>query len=169
MRAEFEALPNSRDQEAQLTREEFDEAVNSMKNGKAQGADGIPAEVWKHSTEAKEVLFAFLQKIWLKEEVPANLVVCIFIMIYKNKGSADDYTKYRAIGLLNHSYKIMTTILLRRLVEECVSFFSEWQAGFRAHRGCRDNILLLRLLYDQVINNNKSCVVTYRSRLHRNV
>ena len=115
----------------------------------------------EHSTETKEVLFAFLQKIWLKEEVPANLVVCIFIMIYKNKGSADDYTKYRAIGLLNHAYKIMTTILLRRLVEECASFFSEWQAGFRAHRGCRDNILLLRLLYDQVINNNKSCVVTY--------
>ena len=55
----------------------------------------------------------------------------------------------------------MTTILLRRLVEECKAFFSEWQAGFRAHRGCRDNILLLRLLYDQVINNDKSCVITY--------
>ena len=56
-------------------------------------------------------------------------------MIYKNKGSKDDYTKYRAIGLLNLAYKIMTAILLRRLVVECVAFFSEWQAGFRAHRG----------------------------------
>ena len=50
---------------------------------------------------------------------------------------------------------------MRRLLEECASFFSEWQAGFRAHRGCRDNVLLLRLLYDRVINSNGSCVVTY--------
>ena len=102
-----------------------------------------------------------MQKIWHKEQVPENLAVCIFIMLYKNKGSTDDYTKYRAIGLLNHAYKIMSTILLRRLVKECAAFFSEWQAGFRAHRGCRDNVLLLRLLYDQIILKNKACVVTF--------
>ena len=55
----------------------------------------------------------------------------------------------------------MSTVLLRRLVEECAAFFSEWQAGFRAQRGCRDNVLLLRLLYDHVIKKNSSCVVTY--------
>ena len=82
-------------------------------------------------------------------------------MIYKKKGSHNDCSKYRAIGLLNHAYKIMSVVLLRRLVRECHEFFSEWQAGFRAQRGCRDNILLLRVLYDQVINRKKSCVVTY--------
>ena len=97
----------------------------------------------------------------MKEQVPEILAVCVFIMIYKQKGSPDDYSKYRAIGLLNHSYKIMSTILLRRLTKECEAFISEWQAGFRAHRGCRDNLLLLRLLYDQVTNRNSSCVVTY--------
>ena len=81
--------------------------------------------------------------------------------MYKNKGSPDDLTKYRALGLLNHVYKIMTVVLLRRLVEECADFFSDWQAGFRPQRGCRDNILLLRVLYDQVINANRKCVVTY--------
>ena len=96
-----------------------------------------------------------------KEQVSENLAVCICIMLYKNKGSSDDYTKYRAIGLLNHAYKIMTTILLRRLVKECAAFFSEWQAGFRAHRGCRDNVLLLRLLYDQIILKKKKYIVTF--------
>ena len=161
MRADFEALPTSKDPRDELKRQEFDEVVRAMKKGKANGADGIPAEVWANSSEAKEVLYTFLQKIWQKEEIPENLAVCIFIMIYKNKGSKDDYTKYRAIGLLNHAYKIMTAILLRRLVVECAAFFSEWQAGFRSHRGCRDNILLLRMLYDQVINNDDSCVITY--------
>ena len=109
-----------------MSRAEFDAAVQSMKNNKASGADKIPAEVWAHSAVAKDILFEFLQQIWRKEEVPENLEVCVFIMIYKNKGSKDDYTKYRAIGLLNHAYKIMSTILLRRLVEECQRIFSEW-------------------------------------------
>ena len=52
--------PNSKDQDAQLTREEFEEVVHSMKNVKAQGVDDIPAEVWKHSAEVKEVLSASL-------------------------------------------------------------------------------------------------------------
>ena len=82
-------------------------------------------------------------------------------MIYKKKGSHNDCSKYRAIGLLNHAYKIMTVVLLRRLVVECQDFLSDWQAGFRAQRGCRDNILLLRLLYDQIIRKKESCVVTY--------
>ena len=52
-------------------------------------------------------------------------------------------------------------ILLKRIVEECQEFFSDWQAGFRAKRGCRDNVLLLRVLYDQIINANSKCIVTY--------
>ena len=107
------------------------------------------------------VLFEFLQQVWRKETVPENLVVCIFVMIFKNKGSPNDCSKYRAIGLLNHAYKIMSVVLLRRLVEECADFFSEWQAGFRPKRGCRDNTLLLRVLYDQVIRQDRRCVVTF--------
>ena len=133
-----------------------------MKSNKAPGADAIPSEVWKNSEGAKEELFQFLSAVWNKERVPPNLAVCVFVMIYKRKGSHNDCTKYRAIGLLNHAYKIMmSTVLLRRIVAECNSFFSEWQAGFRAARGCRDNVMLLRVLYDQVINNNSKCVVTY--------
>ena len=161
IRAEFEALPEDEEENAELTRKEFDEAVKCMKNGKATGADGIPSEVWKHSAVARDALYAFLRKVWSKEEVPKNLAVCIFIMLYKKKGSHNDCSKYRAIGLLNHAYKIMSVVLLRRLVEECKGFFSEWQAGFRAKRGCRDNLLLLRVLYDQVIARNKKCVITY--------
>ena len=82
-------------------------------------------------------------------------------MLYKNKGSINDCSEYRAIGLLNHVYKILSTVLLQRILNDCGGFLSEWQAGFRSQRGCRDNILLLRVLYDQIINNNSSCVVTY--------
>ena len=110
---------------------------------------------------AQEELFKFIQQVWRKEYVTTNLAVCIFVMIFKRKGSHNDCSKYRAIGLLNHAYKIMNVILLKRIVQECVDFLSEWQAGFRANRGCRDNILLLRMLYDYIIKNKESCVVTF--------
>ena len=63
LRVEFEALSESDDEEAELTRKEFDDAVDCMKNGKAVGADNIPAEVWKKSVVAKDALFEFLKKI----------------------------------------------------------------------------------------------------------
>ena len=160
-RAALEKLPNCDDEDETFTREEFDNAVDSMKKAKAPGPDGIPAEVWQKSQVAKDMLHDFLKKVWDTEKVPPNLALCIFIMMYKNKGSPDDCTKYRALGLLNHAYKIMSVMLLRRLVQECASFFSDWQAGFRPQRGCRDNVLLLRVLYDQIINGNSKCVVTY--------
>ena len=61
----------------------------------------------------------------MKEEVPMNLTVCIFVMIYKNKGSTHACSKYRVIGLLNHTYKVMIVVLLRRIVEEYADFFNE--------------------------------------------
>ena len=160
-RSALEQLPDSEDENEAITREEFDDAVDSMKKAKAPGPDGIPAEVWQRSSVARDMLFNFLKKVWDKESVPPNLALCIFVMMYKNKGSPDDCSKYRALGLLNHAYKIMSVILLRRLVKECAGFFSDWQAGFRPQRGCRDNVLLLRVLYDQIINANSKCVVTY--------
>ena len=36
---------------------------------------------------------------------------------------------------------------VQRLIIECGPFFNEWQTGFRQKRECRDNILLLRILY----------------------
>ena len=38
---------------------------------------------------------------------------------------------------------------------------SDWQAGIRKHRGCRDSVLLLRVIYDNIIRGKKKCVVTY--------
>ena len=67
----------------------------------------------------------------------------------------------RVIGLLNHAYKILSVCILNRLVAETDWFLSEWQAGFRSDRGCRDNTLLLRVTYDQCVKGNKKCLVTF--------
>ena len=90
MRAELEALPEQ-DDVGELTREEFETAVKRMKNGKATGKDGIAAEVCKHSKVAKEMLYMFCSSFGKqKESIPPELAVCIFIMIFKQKGSPEE-------------------------------------------------------------------------------
>ena len=82
-------------------------------------------------------------------------------MLYE-KGSSDIApSNYRALGLLNHAYTIMAICPLNRMMTETDWFLSEWQAGFRGGRGCRDNVLLLRVIYDQKIRGNKKCVITF--------
>ena len=50
--------------ESELTRKEFDDAVDSMKNSKATGTDKIPAEVWKNSKVViQTTVFLFLKKV----------------------------------------------------------------------------------------------------------
>ena len=116
-REEWEPLPPP-EKEDSLTFEEFQRAIKHMKKGKATGPDGIPAEVWKGSALANNELFFFLQHVWDKECVPKTLVLCIFVMIYKKKGPRDDPSMYRALGLLNHSYKVLSVCLLNRMVAE---------------------------------------------------
>ena len=79
VRSALEKLPESSDEKDEIKREEFDNAVNNMKKSKTPGADGIPAEVWQNSAVAREQLLQFLQKVWNKEAVPANLALCLFI------------------------------------------------------------------------------------------
>ena len=92
------------------------------------------------------MLQKLIQAIWLTEEVPEEFAKATFVMLYKNKGSSNDPAKYRCIGLLPHAYKLLSLVMLERIMKECESYLSDWQAGFRPERGCRDNILLLRVL-----------------------
>ena len=48
-----------------------------------------------------------------------------------------------------------------RIENETKSYLSEWQAGFRAKRGCRDNVLTLRTIYDWVLAERKDLHVTF--------
>ena len=94
--------------------------------------------------------------MWCDETIPADFAQTKFVMIYKQKGSSDDPSKCRCLGMLNHSYKTLSQCLLARLVRETDGFLPDWQAGFRAERGCRDNILILRTLYDEIIEQGKN-------------
>jgi exonuclease III len=143
------------------TTEELEFCLAALSKQKATGPDLVPIEAYRASGEAKGDLFALVRRIWKEEDVPEDLVLCELITIFKNKGSSDDYTKYRCIGLLNHAYKVLSTLLLKRMLEEINGFLPESQAGFRKLRSTRDNIFLLATLMDAVLESQETCVLTF--------
>ena len=91
-----------------LTKEAFLRALARLKTGKACGPDDIPGEVFKNSDAAGNALFTLLCRMWELEYVPPALVRVAFVMLYK-KACVDDPSNYRCIGLLPHSYKILSS------------------------------------------------------------
>jgi hypothetical protein len=51
--------------------------------------------------------------------------------------------------------------MLKRLEEETGSYLADWQAGFRKTRGCRDNILTLRTLLEDILEQGEELVATF--------
>ena len=145
--------------------EEIEMCVKQLSKGKAAGPDDIPIEQYKHSERARHELMHVVTTIWNSEQVPDNLVLGDMIMLYKKK-SKEDRSNYRALGLLNHSYKVFSMVLLQRIVPYIDPKLSDMQSGFRKGRGCRDNILILNMAINHLLQNatdkeNTVGVITY--------
>ena len=80
--------------------------------------DVIPVEAYQTSPSAKRDLFDLVRQLWADEQVPEAMVMSELIPIYKYKGSRDDFTKYRMIGLIPHAGKLLSKVLLYYLVRE---------------------------------------------------
>lgn len=93
--------------------------------------------------------------------MPVNLAVAKFVMLFKQKGSANNPKKYRCIGLLNHEYKLLSCIILSRILQASEGFLQDWQAGFRALRGCRDNSMILLTLCAELLAVGKAIAITF--------
>ena len=144
-----------------LTDKILSECLNALGATKAAGWDKVTAEAYRASPSAKEALFRLVRNIWREERLPADLAKGVFVPFFKNKGSADDMTKYRFICLLTHGFKMLSMVLLRRVEEETANFLPEYQAGFRKKRGTRDNIFVLAELFDFVVQSGSMSVTTF--------
>ena len=130
------------DNDGEVTEEELESCLRVLHDNKAPGCDGIPIEAYRGSPAAKQELFAIVRLMWQTEVIPPALVRGTFVMLHK-KGPRDNFGNYRAIGLMCHSYKLLSMLVLHRMRDAVESRLAETQAGFRRERGCRDNVLLL--------------------------
>jgi hypothetical protein len=92
--------------------------------------DQIPAELFK---AGGGTIFGAIHKliisIWNKGELPEERRESIILPIYK-KGDKTDCNNYRGISLLTTTYKILSNILLSRLIPYSEDVIGDHQCGF---------------------------------------
>jgi hypothetical protein len=97
---------------------EVEVAIRKMKRYKAPGSDLIPAELIQAGVGGGTLhseIHKLIMLICNKEELPHQWKESIFVPIHK-KGDKTDCINYRGISLLSTSYKILSNILLSRLI-----------------------------------------------------
>lgn len=128
-----------------ITEAELSVSLAKCKNNKSPGKDGITYECLKYMPRNWRLYTCTLfNRILDTETTPLSWGEILLTMIHK-KGPVEDPANYRGIALVNCLAKIFTQILLDRLIlwSESNSIVPEGQSGFRAGRGCIDNVFVL--------------------------
>ena len=140
------------------TKDEMARAIAGLKDGKAPGGDGIPAEVWKYGGDN---LFSRLHQLitnaWEMGSVPQAWKDASIITIYK-KGDRTDCGNYRGISLLSIAVKIFARILLNRISTHITP---ETQCGFRGNRSTISMIFCLRQLQEKCIEQDRPLYMVF--------
>jgi hypothetical protein len=94
------------------SKREIVNAIEAMTNGKAAGADNIPAEVLKADPYmSADILLPLFQDIWQKEKFPKEWKEGIIIKVPK-KGDLSQCRNWRGVTLLAVISKIFNKIVL---------------------------------------------------------
>jgi len=145
-----------RDQEEEIGREEIRKVLTGMKDKKAVGVDGIPAEVWKYGGEGMELwVWKICDKIWKGEGWIEEWNEGVIVPIVK-KGEGKRVEEYRGVSLTTSLYKVYASVLANRLREEVEGkgLIPQNQTGFRKGLGTIDNIYVLNYLINRQISKS---------------
>nr|VZI27114.1 unnamed protein product [Spirometra erinaceieuropaei] len=128
--------------------EEVADAIRKLRNNKAPGEDGIPAEIFKSCVDTLAPwLHEVIKRAWRGEVVPDDWGLGILVPILK-KGDKTRCENYRGISLIDVAAKIFAIVLLGRFQAVCDSRTRPNQAGFLAGRVCADKIFTLRRILE---------------------
>nr|VZI49593.1 unnamed protein product [Spirometra erinaceieuropaei] len=92
-------------------------------------------------------LHEVIERAWRDEVVPDDWSLGILVLILK-KGDTTKWENYRGISLIDVAAKNIAIVLLRRFQAVRDSRTRPNQAGFRAERGCADQIFTLRRILE---------------------
>ena len=116
-----------------FTKEELDKAIPILKNNTTPGPNRVTSELINLlDEEAREKLLELLNKCWEEEELYEEMNQADLAVIYK-KGP-DKPENYRPIALLNIGYKLMASMMQKRISEAMDDRIDPAQFGFRKEK-----------------------------------
>ena len=127
-------------------------AINTLKNGKAKGLDGIMNEMIKNSREIiTPCLLKILNCILSQPIYPKCWKISFLKPIFKSKSPLDP-NNYRGIAMMSCLGKLFNKILSNRLEKffETNNIIKKEQIGFMKKSRTSDHMFILRTLIDKM-------------------
>lgn len=145
---------NNIDYQEPPTLNEVRAAIRKLKNNKAPGSDGLPAELFRWGgEELLNYLKKLIERIWNEGKMPDEWNRGLICPLHK-KGCKLKCENYRGITLLNTAYKIFSNVLFDRLLPHAEQIVGQYQAGFRPERSTIDQIFVLRQMVEKTLEFN---------------
>jgi len=140
---------------------EVELAINKPKSHKSPDTDQIPAELIKAGgrTSCLEI-HKLITSIWKKEKLPEEWKDLIIVPIHK-KGDKIVCNNYRGISRLPTTYKILSNILLSRLIPYVTEIIGDHQCGFDA----TGQLLIIYSAFTKYLRKNGNTMKKFISSL----
>jgi len=121
-----------------ILQSEVEKAIREMRNKKATGDDDILADVLKLLGDGGlKIMTKLINTIYETGEWPKDFMEVTMIALNK-KPQGTKCNDNRTISLIEHTAKIVTKILRRRIEKNIEEVLGEDQFGFRRGKGTRD-------------------------------
>ena len=99
-----------------INEKEIEIAIDSLNSDSAPGSDGLTADFYKILKKKKITdLYELFNNIFLKGKMPKTMRQAIVKLLYK-KNDHKNIKNWRTISLLNTDYKILSKIIVNRLI-----------------------------------------------------
>lgn len=145
----------------EIMKDELEEVIKKLKNGKTPGSDKITAEMIKNvGDKGRELLLEVLNKAWTSEDIPKEWETALIMPVFK-KGNQRECSNYRGITLINTIVKIYEQIINNRLKQKVEHTLEEVQSGFRPGRSIQDHIFTLRQIINKTNETGKRLYLAF--------
>ena len=106
------------------------------------------------------MLYEIYAKVWEEETIPEDWKEGLLDKI-PQKGDLAICNNYRGITMLSVPGKILSRIILQRLIDALDEILRDQQMGLRTIRSCTDHIATLRIIAEQSLEWNTSLYIPF--------
>ena len=134
---------------------ELRNAVQSLKLNKSPGLDGLTAEFYqKFWSQLEQYYYLMILESYENRMLPESVRKAVLAILYK-KGDRTNLKNYRPLSLMNIDYKIIATVLAKRMQLIIKKVINQDQTAYIKGRYIGTNTRLINDVFEWCEDNNK--------------